>query len=207
MATIIQGDDDTFNVLTSGVPHPSTLQFLEQERHQPTHLFAQYSQAFVDRTQEMIQWIENSQAARMALAAQRAMGHLWSNQHVHYLSTIGDFQWAPQTMVRWLMVEPSVRERYHQQRCEGYQGLYNDPFPEVPTEEHLDYRHVINGVVIMNESDQGPEWTATTYYDEREDVLPLDFLEQVDIIHSWETIRYWMQKGGDDPTSRFNSSL
>jgi hypothetical protein len=208
MATILYGDDETFNAMTSGIPHPSTIQFLEQERYNPTQQFAHYSQQFVDRTQQLLDWIENNQAARLAQAARRAIGQVWETQSIRHLASIAEFQWAPQPMVRWLMAEPSVRERYHQQGLEGYSGDYTDPFPEPmePT-EHLDYRHVMNGVVVMNPSNEGPEWHATTYYDDREDLAPMDFLDQIDVIHSWENLRHWITKGKDDPTSRFNASL
>lgn len=208
MAIIVQGDDATFSEMTSGVPHPSTLQFLDQERQQPTHMLTHYSQQFVDHTQKLIDWIENSQAARYAQAARRAIGQVWEDQCIRHLSSMADFQWAPQPMTRWLMAEPMVRQYYHQQKLEGYQNQYADPFPEQtePT-ENLEYRHVMNGVIVMNDSDQGPEWSASTYYDDRPDVIPMDFLDQIDIIHSWENIRHWITKGRDDPTSRFNASL
>jgi hypothetical protein len=52
------------------------------------------------------------------------------------------------------------------------------------------------------------EWVATTYY---EDLPPgtgeLEFLDQVDILRTWEQMRIHLMRRKEDPTSRWNSSL
>ena len=123
---------------------------------------------------------------------------------IRYLRTIGEVQHAPSSMIAMLMAEPTVRRMYHQQRVDGYSESYTDNQPGKVGEDHYDYRRVVNGVFMEEEG----EWVATTYY---EDLLPgtgeLEFLDQVDILRTWEQMRIHLMRRKEDPTSRWNSSL
>ena len=108
-------------------------------------------------------------------------------------------------MISAIMAEPTLRRMYHQQQVDGYSENYVDVQPGKVGEDHYDYRRVTNGVFMQ---DEDGEWSAKTYY---EDLLEgsgeFDFLEQVDILRTWEQMRIQLAKRKDDPTSRWNSSL
>tara|TARA_B100000929_G_scaffold185186_1_gene146616 strand:- start:772 stop:1404 length:633 start_codon:yes stop_codon:yes gene_type:complete len=210
MARIVQGDDSTFNALALGELHPNTQQFLSAQMEAPTHNLTTQGQSFFQNTRSLFERLEDSRAARLVKAAQRAIGSIWQNDGVRLLSTIGNFQWATNTMQRWVMAQPEVRKMYHEQRLEGYSGQYRDAYPTDIGESHYDYRRATNGFVFVkdNPADDEPEYTATTYYDDLDpSENELDLLEQVDIVDSWENVVNLIRHGKDDPTSRFNASL
>lgn len=205
MAQVLEGGGTAlFNALAYGDPHPATQQFLQSQVEAPSHTLTEAGRQFVEGARGIYEALASSQALRMARAARRAVGSIWQSNEIRSLTAREDFQSAPLEMQRWVMAEPKVRKMYHQQRLEGYEGSYRDPFPEDVGEEHYDYRRVMNGLVV--ETDDG--WRATTYLDE---LLPeereLDLEEQVDIVHSWEWIRDHIRQGGEDPTSRWGAEL
>lgn len=210
MATILQGDDATFSALALGEMHPGTQNYLTAQMEAPTHMLNEQGQNFFQNTRSLFERISESRSMRTVKAAQRAVGGLWQTNDIRHLTSIGDFQWAPEKMRRWIMAEPTVRKLFHQQRVEGYQGVYRDPFPDDVGEDHYDYRRATNGFVFVNEdvNDDEPEWTAVTYYDDlMENDRELETSEQADIVHSWANVRELIQQGDDDPTSRFNAAL
>lgn len=209
MATVIQGGDDTFNALALGEMHPGTQQFLSTQLQAPTHHLTEQGQRFFQSTQELFKRFEDSRAMRLITAAKRAVGGIWNADEIRYLSSIEDLQWAPSKMRRLIMAEPEIRRHYHQQRVEGYEGVYRDAYPSDVGESHYDYRRVTNGFVFVNEDENKPEWSSTTYYDDHEEYgdRELDLLEQVDVVDTWAAARERLRMGGDDPTSRFNAAL
>ncbi|MBE0438166.1 MAG: hypothetical protein IBX57_00165 [Gammaproteobacteria bacterium] len=186
-------------------PHPNTLAFLQQQIEAPPANYTTVSNDFLSRARDLYERTSGSTAMRMAQAARRAFGSIWGSNDVRVLTDIGQFQWAKSHMRRWVMAEPTVREMYHNQQLEGYEGSYQDPFPqEASGEEFYDYRRVMDGVVV--ETDDG--WYADTYYDELlEGDRELNHVEQVDILETWTNVVNLIRKGGDDPTSRWNASL
>jgi hypothetical protein len=142
----------------------------------------------------------------LANAAKRAVSNVWQGNYVQYLNDIGQMQWASNTMQRWIMANPSIRQRYLDQTIEGYEGTYIGPEnPEELGETHYDYRRVMNGVV---EDSEEHGWTSTTYFEDLyEGDRELQLEEQVDILDTWSNILNMLRHGGEDPTSRWNSKL
>ena len=208
MAQLITGDSDTFNALAFGETHPGTQQFLSNQMEAPSSALNDYGRQFFEQTQALYHRLEQSNPARLIKAAKRAIGSIWQNNEIRYLSTIGEMQWAPLAMQRYIMAEPTVRQMYHEQRLEGYDGTYKDAYPEDIGESHYHYRRVMNGIVDFNEGDDEPEWSATTYYDDlEEEDNELDLLEQDDILLSWQNVLDAIQRGNEDPTSRWAADL
>lgn len=210
MATIVDGGVDTFNALALGQLHPQTEQFLQTQAaeamNSPT--LSQYGRQFYEQGQSLFQRLAESRAAQYVKAAQRAVRSIWQNNDVRVLTTIAEMQWAPPAMQRWIMAEPTVRQMYHQQRLEGYDGSYQDAYPNDIGEDHYHYRRVMDGVVQFNEGDDEPEWSATTYFDELDpDEAQLEFSEQEDILDTWTNIVAKIREGKEDPTSRWAAEL
>lgn len=210
MATIIQGDASTFSALAMGEMHPGTQQYLNTQMETPTHTLTDQGRQFLQNTQSLFDRIAESRSMRRVKAVKRAIGEMWQSDEIRHLSTIGEFQWAPDRMQRWLMAEPTIRDMYHKQRLEGYQGTYRDAYPDDIGENHYDYRRATNGFVFVKDEpeDDEPEWTSITYYDDLEpDDRELELVEQSDIIDSWANVKSLVYQGEDDPTSRHNASL
>lgn len=207
MARIIDGDVSTFNALAYGEKHLGTQQFLYSHMENMSHVLTDAGRRFFDASREVFQQMEKTRTGRLIKAAQRAVGSIWQSDEIRYLCTVGEFQWAPEKMRRYIMAQPEVRQMYHEQRLEGYEGWYKDAYPTDIGETHWDYRRVMNGVVVEGEGEL--DWTASTYYEDGDYTLEpdMDFLDQVDVLDSWNTVVHLIRQGGDDPTSHWNSSL
>lgn len=204
MAQFITGGADTFDALTYGQPHPGTLQFLENQFYGNTAQLTEASQRFMDSARGAFERFSSSSAIRMAKAARRAVGSLWENDDIRALTTIEELQWAKLPMQRWIMANPYVRKRFHQQTIEGYEGSFVDSYPDEIGEGHYDYHRVMDGVLVEEEDG----WSATTYFDELlPDDVDLTIEEQEDILTTWQAVTAHIRAGGEDPTSRWNASL
>lgn len=214
MARVIQGDDSMFNAVVTGEQHPANYQYLQSFIEAPSHHLNQAAQAFRNYVDDGFRKIEQSRSVRVIQAAKRALGSIFQSNEIRCLSTIGEMQYAPTAMQKYIMAEPEIRQSYWDQTLEGYSGTYQDQHPGDIGENHYHYRRVNNGLLALVEesrqkqNNKEPEWSATTYYDDLEpDDRELDILEQVDIVDTWENIRSKIREGKDDPTSRFNASL
>ena len=197
--------------LLSGHPHPNNFQLVEQSMaYVPTQALSEMGQQFAQMAQQAYEAFTDSFAARKATAAARAMKHQWQTDTIRPLETIDALQHAPNCMVRYLMAEPNIRWLYHQDQADGYRDRYVDTEPGQIGEDHYDYRRVMNGMVVIDEEDEDgePGWHFTEWCEDLDEGdRELYFVEQVDILRSWQEIAERAINGGDDPTSKWNSSL
>jgi hypothetical protein len=107
-------------------------------------------------------------------------------------------------MQRWIMAEPTVRELYHDQRCDGFSDTYVDMEPGKVGEEHYDWRRVMSGVVRYDDDTV----VAKFYMDDlREGDRELDSWEKISIVGSWEVLKIAVSQMNEDPTSVFGDKL
>ena len=196
---------DAFDAELYGRKHHRTVEYLTRDVDNITHKLRDGGRRFREIIErDVYRPYDESRAARVIRAALRYTENVFMPDQIRYLRTIGEVQHAPSSMIAMLMAEPTVRRMYHQQRVDGYTESYTDNQPGKVGEDHYDYRRVVNGVFMEEEG----EWVATTYY---EDLLPgtgeLEFLDQVDILRTWEQMRIHLMRRKEDPTSRWNSSL
>lgn len=207
MAQIHYGTKEQFNALAFGEPHPSTVSMIDQmyQQFDPSTALTEQSQAFMQKAYDLYQDMMGSGAIRTAKAAVRNLSHGWMSDEVQELRTTAALQQAPSVMRRYLMVEPTTRQWYYQQRLEGYVDHYTDPYPETPTEDHYDYHRVMDGIVTEQEDGS---ISFTEYLEEPlEGDRPLVAEEQFDIINTWNRLASQLFSGNDDPTSPYNAEL
>lgn len=142
-----------------------------------------------------------------AVAAMRSLDHMFAPDVVQRLDRIDAIQHAPETMRRYVMANPVVRQRYYDQRLEGYYEKYIDPYPNRIGIEDPVYRSVMDGIV--QEDEEGNCWywdyDDTNGDDLQEQELTLE--EKYAIIDTWETTNRYLEENGEDPTSVFNNNL
>lgn len=205
MATLVQGGEAAAASLMYGEPHPNTMQFFQNQVQSASSNLTEAGQNFMDRARTLFDSFSNSDSLRLARAARRAVNSIWDDDSIRQLVDIGQMQWSGPTMQRWIMASPFVRERYHNQTLEGYDGSYVDNAENDIGEDHYDYRRVTNGILMETETG---DYEATTYF---EDIYngdrELEFDEQVDILMTWHNVKQKILEGKEDPTSRFNASL
>jgi len=206
MAVVVYGGQNELDELISGDPHPGNFQLVENSQNQlPTNTLSQMGQHFADLARQTYEYFTESFAARKAKAASRAMKEQWELDTIRPLLDIGQLQHAPDTMLRYLMAEPNIRELYHQNQADGYRDRYTDQQPGVIGVDHYDYRRVTNGMVF--EDDDGG-WYFDEYAEDLEEGdRELYFVEQFEILRSWQAMAEAVFAKGDDPTSKWNNSL
>lgn len=205
MPQFYTGGNDTFDAFAHGEVHPSTARYLENMIHQPTQAISAASQALMNQSAELYDRFMGSTAMRRIRAAGRQVASHWQQDTIMPLTTTGQLQTAPLTMHRWLMAEPTIRNLYHQQQCDGYSETYVDAEPGRIGEDHSDYRRVMDGIVEMTEEG---DWFATEYLDDiPEDENEFLFEEQFDLLRSWHAMARAVMEKQDDPTSRWNAEL
>lgn len=213
MVQVVYTDNDGFNMLAYGAgaqKHPGTLQFLENSINAISNVSQTLTDAgrsFFSNVGDMYERFNGAEAIRLAKAAVRRVSSIFQPDAISYIQDIGRMQNAPLAMQRWLMAEPTVRTLYHQQRCDGYSETYVDMEPGRVGADHYDWRRVNQGMVKHDEANP-EEWSYTTYMDDlHEGDRELTLEEKVDVLSTWDLIRYHIQKGEEDPTSPFAGML
>ena len=148
-----------------------------------------------------------SNASRKIEAMRHKIGNLGMADTIRPLWTNGAVQQAPNSMVRWVMANPTIREYYHDDRMEGYGDRYNDVQPEYVGKNQYDYRRVMDGVIEVD--NETGEAAYSQYYEEIVDNdVVLTSLEKASIRLTWDAINDEMDEGNmDDPTSEWNSLI
>lgn len=189
-----------------GRMNSNNIDYIERSAARLSSRLTDSARRFYDRVEDAVyRRYDHSEAVRLARAAARRVANMWRPNGVYYIEDIGGIQNANADMQRAIMADPFVRRRYHRQEIDGYSETYKDLEPGKIGPDHYDYRRVTNAL-FMDEDDG--ELNATTYYEDlRDGDIDYDPLEQIDIIRQWERVRSLINKGKEDPTSRWNSSL
>lgn len=204
MATLVEGGSDLFDALAYTMPQPGVYDFLAHRAQNYSNLLTSSGSQFLQNVKSYYDAITESEAMRIARAAMRKVENIWNADTIRYINDVQHMQAAGLQMQRWIMAEPTIRQMYIRQECEGYGDAYVDQDPGLVGERHYDYRRVMNGIVV--EQDEG--WYASTFI---EDLRPGDrelmLDEQADILHTWENVRAAIRHRKQDPTSRFGGTF
>jgi hypothetical protein len=199
------GATDAFNAMLYRDTNPETASFLQNQIEAARNLFTNAGQAFVDRAHQAFHHYNSSEALRFARKAVAAVQGAFEVPRIQEYTTLSQIQNASLLMQRWMMANPTVREMYFKQRCDGYSDTYVDMEPARFGDEHYDYRRVMNGIVEF-EADGG--WKTTQFFEDlREGDRELILEEQVAITSSWTVMNVLMAMGKDDPTSPVGGKL
>lgn len=206
MSAFIMGGDDAFDMLAFGEPHPDTIEYLTECNERVATTISEASRRFRDSVSDMYRAFDASNTARLARAVTRKIANIWSDDVIKPLLNIGEIQHARVTMQRYIMAQPDVRERYHQQRCDGYSDSYVDDSPKVIGTGHYDYRRVTHGVCFKHPGSDVMQ--SITYYEGlRSGDRNLHISEQAEILNTWDAVKELLDEGNEDPTSKFNAAL
>lgn len=192
-----------FDALAFGSPHPGTIDYIRRKIETIPAMFNDRGVAFMADMHERWDSFMGSDAMRRARAVKDRLfgGSVYQSDVAFYAyESLSQLQNAGTTMQRYLMSEPLVRKMFHEQRCDGFSGSYVDPFPGMIGEADYNYRQVMQGAV-MDTPDGG--WHSRTWIDDvAEGDVPLQFDQRAKILTSWELMRWMMENGKEDPTSK-----
>lgn len=204
---LISGDADDFTSAIGYMPSKGVVRRLDRVADRFDDMLTRGSREFFDRTRTRTEGrrLTVDLFKRKARAVRRATENLFRPDDIRLLENIGDFQHAPSDQLRFLMAEPTIRRRFHANRCAGYEERYLDVEPNMNGEDHYDYRVLYNGYV--RKQDDG-KFEARFYPQElRHSDDELDHDVQVDLVLSNERLVWYMEQEDEDPTSKYNALL
>ena len=164
--------------------------------------------AFLDRTREIFESVNSSEALRRTRAAIRSFAGVRNANLIHQVRDLDDLRSVGVNMQRFLMADTAIRARYHRQQCDGYSDTYVDVHKGDIGVDHYDYRLVNNGVFRVEKDETGEEVMVREVYYERliDGDRQLDFIEQSDILDAQELQRMIFEAGYDS-TNRIGAAL
>lgn len=205
MSLIVEGSRDYYDALVGTAVTPSVTDYLTNNFQQFSQRLSDSAQEWYQRAYQLYDNVLGEQALRQAQIIRNNFDDIWSDSSPVYLTTVDQFQEARLIMQRYMMVEPMAREFFYDDRIEGYDGSYTDPYPTFKTEDHPDYKRVMNGVLQFDEDD---DWYCVTYLDELlSDEAPLDITEQQNVLGAWQWLRNHLERKKRDPTSVWDGNV
>ncbi|MGI9212587.1 MAG: hypothetical protein ACR2HF_08950 [Methylococcaceae bacterium] len=208
MINVIHGGGDAFDSILYAQQNPANQYYIQQQLERINTTLTDSGRAFMSACNEIYQQVNSSEAMQLARSALRAAKSLFQPNVIQYLDTLEQIQTAPPIMQRWVMSCPDIRALYQQQRCHGYGEAYTTDFsPNKIGDADYNYRRVMDGVVVVEEAEEGWTWYSRQY---AEDLLEgdreLSAFERLDVIRTWDIVRMAIE-AGDDPTHQEGGSL
>lgn len=198
-------DDNSFDALAFGIPHPGTLRYIQDQFDQLRNGAAQLyglSTDFITNAWNAFQDFGSQEAIEKA----KAVVYNYDGSTLHnvvYLGTLPQLQLADVHMQRWLMANPEARMLFIKQAIDGYTDSYVDTQSGVIGQDHYDYRRVTDGVYM--EVPDSDEMVAVSYFEDLhdEDQDRLDFTEQMQILNTWDVMNRILRETDFDPTNPY----
>lgn len=208
MVQVVQaGNVATFDYLLYPEQNLMNKAYLENQLNSFNTQISDIGRKFIEETRDIYNRINDSSIIRAAKAAIRAVKGVFHPNTIYTLYSLDELRSAQSAMQRFIMAEPTIRETFHLQRCNGYSDTYMDMYPNDVGEKHYDYRRVMDGIVKDIETEEGYDWVATRYFEELvEGDRDLSLGEQVSILSSWDIAKMFLE-AGEDPTDMFGGTL
>lgn len=202
------GNLDSFDYLLFPEQHPNTRAYLYEQFNNISSALSNIGREFIEESKMIYDKINDSNVARVAKAALRTAKNLFHHNAIYHLDTLESIQEAQPMMQRYIMAEPTIRELYHKQLCNGFSDTYVDAYPDMIEENHYDYRQVMSGMVVETiDANNEATWYSRNYYDELvNDDRELNPVEKIDIIKTWDLMKMFIEEG-NDPTDLYGGKI
>lgn len=200
---ITYGDQETFAAMSYSQPSSRMVDYVRNEFARAHQVMTDAGRTLLQRAEASFHDFMNSDAFRIARAAMHHGYSMWGRNEIQHLDQVWRVQHAPMVMHRWVMAEPTIRQLYHQQQCDGYSETYRDLHHGVVGELHPDYRRVYDGELIEKDGE--------LYFSELPEDIDtpddeLNYEQQLDIIHAHGLVQIAISQN-IDPTSKREDNL
>lgn len=200
------GTRDAFDALVYGEQHPGTVDYLRSQFKDVTGTLTEASRKFYDNARTTFEHFNSNAAINFARNAIQALtgGRNVDVARVVYLGELDQLRSASLYMQRWLMANPVVRERYLDQRLDGYSDSYVNFSGLDIGWKHYDYQLVTDGLMTID--DEGDAHWKEFFLEPREGDRHFTLGEKVDIVDSWSAQNVLL-KLCEDPTNAEGGQL
>lgn len=202
------GNLQSFDYLLYPNQHPNTNNYIVNQFNNISNALNDFGRQFIESSKEIYTKINDSNAARIAKAALRSVKGLFHQNTIMQLYNIDEIQNAQPIMQRYIMAEPTIRELYLKQRCDGYSDSYVNMMSIDIADSHYDYQKIMDGVIQEYTNENGEiDWESKHYYYSlMEGDVELSFQDRIDILNTWDVLKQCIASG-NDPTDIFNGKL
>ncbi len=202
---VVYGNEATFQMMTFGVPSASTFDYFQEKSRSFDLNVSNTALLKVNEVQDFYKGISLDAALDALRAAKSSLGSLEIPDMILALTSLEELQAPPDAMVPWIMANPTVREMYLNNECEGYGERYVDYYADALGTNHALYRAAVHG--LWRENKDG-EYQCEIFGDVLADEsLQIDMREQLEIMQTWDELEYFLAQRGADPTSPFGNKL
>jgi len=189
----IDGGRDAFNALLYNTPTAGTLDWLNNNINRARETLGGVADHLVEATTRLYNKVNSNavlNAAKSLIAEQGGS----IDQYALYELDYGTIRNANYMMQQYVMTNPIVNERYHDNMCHGYEETYYDAEPGVVGKDRLDYQRVMDGVLQFDNDGNG----YVQHYS-NEDEAELCISDKFNILRSWEVAENMLLRE-EDPT-------
>lgn len=201
MANVIDDDEDIFDAYSYGAISRRNLSFLREQASRATDGFSDIGRRFAERIRKSVDEYDSEKIERGLRAIRDRLGRRWDEDIVREVIDLSDLQQSKSKMSRWLAANPRLRRERLADRAHGWRDVYIDVEFDSVGERHTDYRHVMNGIGVINNDDEVVFTKYLDVYDEEGDTL-LSFAEQVAILRGWDRTNDYLDEGYHDPSDK-----
>ena len=198
---------DTFSHFMFGEQNPLTSNYLYDRLGSIGSSLTNIGSKFINESKAIYDKINDPALLYKAKAALFNTQHIFNERAVTHLASATEIQQANFNMQRWIMAQPDLRIKYHNQQCDGYATTYVDNEPGCVGDAHRDYRLVMHEIV---QEDNGGNMFVNYYPDETvEGDVTLSLMDKSNILSTWEVLATFAKAGNGvtDPTDIFNSEM
>lgn len=202
---------DEFAVMAYAQKNPNTVQFL-QNRYQETfanasNILTDAGRTFFEAGRKAFDYVTGAEAMRFSSGVLRKVKNMFQRNEFRELESIEEIQQSPQVMHRWLMTEVNLRGLFLDQRCNGFEGTYQNLDGDTIGREQRDWR-LINDGLVRDHEEHG--WVQSYFCDAREERPAVDYVNadmKFTIASACDLIMPEVLKAGKDASSTAGEML
>ena len=205
MINVIHGGSPlAFDMLLFGEQPASTQNYIQSQLSGFNQTMTDLGRQFMETSREIYDRLNDSNTIRMAKAAIRMAKGIFHPNTIHDMATVEDLRLAQPLMQRYIMAEPTLREKFRKQQVDGYSNTYVDIEPGLYGSAQYDYRQVMSGVVQDFVDESGEDsWKSVNYFHElHPDDNELSITDKHTVLKVWDLVRMALD-AEVDPTDIF----
>lgn len=198
MANVIRGQNNgSITDLLYCRDDRAVSRYAEQSRER----LSRYSEKFVAQVTELRERVRDNYVTRRAIGAYRKLRNAGRPNAVSQLIDVGAMQHAMPIMRRIIMASPITRGMYNRRQLEGYADEWEPDNRNAIRDTDITYRQIYNGVTTFDNGNKASTYVMCEADDE------FDWIDRADARITIDEVARIIEKGDDDPTSRFNAGL
>lgn len=199
-------DERTLHATTHGTMSRSNMEYYRERLSNVVGRATGFASKYLTSALEVVENFDLDSVRDSIDSIKDRYGKRWDTDRIRDVINLPDLQQSKTVMRRWLMANTRVRKLYYSDKIFGYGGKFDETEGELFGEDLHDYRNVMQGAEVGDESED----CFVTYLDILEDRTNDELLTQSqrDTIRlGWELMDMHLDAGGQDPTSPYKTMI